>query len=493
MIQTHIPTDPRSGASKGYAYVLLGSAEVAQRALECLDGKSFEGRLLHVIPALPKRDKSFDSDAISHLPLKKQKQIKRKVEATAATFRWNALYMNPDAVLESVADRLGVSKSEVLDPTSSDAIVKQAHAETNVIQETKAFFQSQGVNLDSFKGRDLSDTVILIKNFPFATSSEELKRLFEAYGTVNRLLLPPSGTIAIVAMEEPGQARAAFKAIAYRRFKETVLFLEKAPRDVFRTMIQDEPNARPPQEALSQDEEAASTELTSTLFVRNLNFATTSDALRDAFKPLKGFLTARVKSKSNPKTAGEPLSMGFGFIEFRTKKEAEAAAATMSGHALDGHNLIVKHSHRALDAAEERKKEDLAKRAARRRTKIIVKNLPFEATKKDVRALFSPYGKLRSVRVPKKIDQSTRGFAFADFISTQEAENAMSVLQGTHLLGRRLNLDFATEDAVDPEDEIRRMQEKIGKQTEKVSLQRLRSGARKKFSVNPDEEEIDTI
>ena len=84
--------------------------------------------------ASAKRDKSFGIDAISHLPLTKQKQIKRKVEAASASFKWNTLYMNPDAVLASVADNLGVSKSEILDPTSSDAAVKQANAEKNVIQ-----------------------------------------------------------------------------------------------------------------------------------------------------------------------------------------------------------------------------------------------------------------------------------------------------------------------------------------------------------------------
>jgi multiple RNA-binding domain-containing protein 1 len=67
--------------------------------------------------------------------------------------------------MSSVAERLGISKAELLDPTSADAAVKQAHAETHVIQETKAYFSSNGVNLDAFKQKERGNTAILVKNF----------------------------------------------------------------------------------------------------------------------------------------------------------------------------------------------------------------------------------------------------------------------------------------------------------------------------------------
>lgn len=50
----------------------------------------------------------------------------------------------------------------------------------------------------------------------------------------------------------------------------------------------------------------------------------------------------------------------------------------MDGYSLDGHALQIKASHKGADAAEERRKEDAAKKAAS--TKIIIKNLPFEAS-----------------------------------------------------------------------------------------------------------------
>ena len=451
---------------------------------------------MHILPGMAKKDNSLDEFAVSKLPIKKQKQIKRKAEAASSTFNWNSMYMNADAVMSSISDRLGISKSELLDPSSADAAVRQAHAETHIIQETKAYFASNGVNLDAFKKGQRGDTTILVKNFPYGTKSEELKKLFEAHGSVTKLLMPPSGTIAIIVFEQVSQARSAFGTLAYRKFKNSVLFLEKAPKDLFSVNITQPSdiasnNSNPlgkktsASELLQEDSSQQGID-TSTLFVRNLNFSTTNDGLRQAFQPLDGFLSARVKTKPDPKKPGQLLSMGFGFLEFRSKEQAHAALAAMDGYKLDGHELLIKASHKALDAAQERRKEDRAKSIAGRKTKIIVKNLPFEASKKDVRSLFGAYGQLRSVRLPKKFDSSTRGFAFADFVTAREAENAMDALRDTHFLGRRLVLDFAAGDAIDPEEELEKMQKKMGRQADKVALQKLTGTGRRKFNIRKE-------
>lgn len=398
--------------------------------------------------------------------------------------------------MSSISDRLGVAKSELLDPTSSDAAVKQAHAETHILQETRSYFASQGVDLEAFKKKERGTTAILIKNFPYGTNSEELKKLFEAHGHIKKLLMPPSGTIAIVEYDESDSARSAFGSLAYRKFKDSILFLEKAPKSLLPDVqgLPDiagpakSPNAKPSSTELLESKGAHEFVNTSTLFVRNLNFSTTTDRLREIFQPLEGFMSATVKTKPDPKKPGQHLSMGFGFLEFRLKSNAQVALAAMDGHKLDGHELFIRASHKALDAAEERKREDQAKKMAGRKTKIIIKNLPFEASKKDIRSLFASYGQLRSIRVPKKFDSSTRGFAFADFVTAREAENAMDALRDTHLLGRRLILDFAAEDVVDPEQEIAKMQQRVGKQADKVALQRLTGSGRKKFLVEGGDE-----
>jgi multiple RNA-binding domain-containing protein 1 len=166
--------------------------------------------------------------------------------------------------------------------------------------------------------------------------------------------------------------------------KDSILYLEKAPKDlfkegavidVFRASSSDKPAAKLSATDLLEDAPEAEASNTATLYVRNLNFTTTTERLTDAFKPLAGFRSAKVKTKVDPKRG--VLSMGFGFVEFNSAETASAALRTMDGHDLEGHKLQIKASHKGADAAEERRKEDASKKAAS--TKIIIKNLPFEA------------------------------------------------------------------------------------------------------------------
>lgn len=460
------------------------------------DGQTFQGRLLHILPARQKRETKLDEFALSKLPLKKQQQVRKRREAASTTFNWNALYMNADAVVSSVANRLGLSKSEMLDPTSSDAAVKQAHAETHIIQETKAYFKQHGIDLDAFKKSQRGDTAILVKNIPYDCSRDELKRLFEEHGELRKFLMPPSGVIAIIEYPNAAQCKAAFGALAYRKIKSSVLFLEKAPKGLFdataKQMIHADGAIGISKTSAADlkdiDHAIPDTAGTATLYVRNLNFTTTTKQLTDVFKPLEGLISARVKTKSDPKKPGQVLSMGYGFLEFRNQQQAQSALKAMDGYDLDGHKLQIRASHKGIDAAEERRKADTEKRAAGRKTKIVIKNLPFEAGKEQVRELFGAYGQLRSIRVPKKIDRTARGFAFADFTTPKEAESAIDTLRGTHFYGRRLVLDFAAEDPEDAEAEIEKMQQKVGAQVNKVALQKLTSGGRKKFSTQNDED-----
>ncbi|KAK4196883.1 putative multiple RNA-binding domain-containing protein [Triangularia verruculosa] len=489
--EVHVPLDNR-GQSKGFAMIRYANPEAALSAFQT-DGTVFQGRIIHILPAAAKRENKLDEYAISKLPLKKQQLLKKKAEAASSTFNWNSLFMSQDAVNTAVAERLGVSKHELLDPTDASAAVKQAIAETTVIQEAKAYFATHGVNIEAFKSQQRGDTSILVKNIKNATI-EEIRTLFEEHGSVLRVLMPPSGTIAVVQFAQPAHCRAAFARKAYSRFKDSVLYLEKGPKGLFVDNVAQSAD-RPAgvqkvsaSDLLERDDGEDQPE-TASLFVRNLNFSTTAEGLTNAFKPLDGFVGAQVKTKTDPKKPGQGLSMGFGFCAFKTKEQAQAAQKAMDGHVLDGYKLLVKASHRGLDAAEERRREDLAKKAGAQRTKVVIKNLPFEASKKDVRALFSNYGKLVALRIPKKFNHSSRGFAFAEFSTAKEALNALTALKDTHLLGRRLVLDFAEAEDLDPEEQIKAMEKKMRGQASKVALQQLTGAGRSKVNIGDNDDD----
>ena len=236
-----------------------------------------------------------------------------------------------------------------------------------------------------------------------------------------------------------------------------------------------------------------------TLFVKNLAFHTTEEGLRDMFSNAGSGNTFTLRSvaiprRRNPKfvpteaaaaTTGskrgtglqaaslaappgviaaaqtEWLSLGYGFVEFATAEEAGRALRTLQGKTLDGHILQLsvsgsggaestsattskKRARTATDGGASRADaENLPPVAAANSTKLLVRNLAFEATRKDVAELFSPFGAVRSVRLPKKFDGSHRGFAFVDFLTRAEAESAKLALAATHLYGRHLVIEWS--------------------------------------------------
>ena len=383
VVKVHVPTKKIDGKGKGFAFVQFQDPEQAVEAFHANDGVIFQGRLLHIISGKAKRNDTLDDYAISKLPLKKQKEVLRKKNASVAAFNWNSLYLNTDAVLSTVAERLNISKAELLDPTSSDAAVKQAHAETHIIQETKGYFANQGVDLEAFKGSSKGDLAILVKNIPHGVKAEEVRQLFEEHGTIRRFLMPPAGMTAIVEYGIAAHAKSAFMSLSYRKMKDSILYLEKAPKNLFKEGVV--PTAAPvatsekpgamlsAQDLLEEEPQSANTV---TLHVKNLNFSTTTQMLSETFKPLAGFRSAVVRTKTDPKRG--VLSLGYGFVDFSDSETASAAMRAMNGYSLEGHSLKIQASHRGADAAEERRKEDAAKKATG--TKILVKNLPFEAT-----------------------------------------------------------------------------------------------------------------
>lgn len=360
---------------------------------------------------------------------------------------------------------MGVSKAELLNGSEADDIspaVKLALAETHVIAETKSYFEKEGIVLEALQPRVArSQTIILVKNIPYGTSIQALQDLFEPHGELKRVLLPPAGTIGVVEFKNGMDAGRAFRALAYRRLGNAVLYLEKGPVGMFKDP---EATSTPASKAADEqkrlaekvaeaeeklrDQPAEDDEAGATLFLKNLAWATTTERLSAVLSTLSGFSFARVQTKPDPKRPGERLSMGYGFVGFKTKKDATKAQAGLQGFEVDGHALEVKFAQRGAEDVQRENKEVLGKTKS---TKILVKNLPFEATKKDVRALFSAYGTLKSLRLPKKStlsatgSQSSRGFAFLEFTTHAEAQRAMDALKHTHLLGRHLVTQWANE------------------------------------------------
>jgi multiple RNA-binding domain-containing protein 1 len=200
-----------------------------------------------------------------------------------------------------------------------------------------------------------------------------------------------------------------------------------------------------------KEKEKEDEESYSTLFVKNLNFTSDENSLRSHIENLgiKGLRTVSITKK----TKGDYLlSSGFGFAEFRSSEAAEAALKKLDGSVLDGHALQIKPSEKRLSTAPTGtgKKADKSKLDPKAATmKLIVRNLAFQATEGELKSLFSSFGAVKRVRIPKKMGGVHRGFAFIDFSTAQEAAAAMTALMNAHLYGRHLVIEYARDDDED--------------------------------------------
>lgn len=151
-------------------------------------------------------------------------------------------------------------------------------------------------------------------------------------------------------MQEPNEAKNAFKKLAYTNFKHNPLYLEWAPEDVFSgadvsSNIQSNTTTTTEDSVVTENNENNDQviEDNSTIFVKNLNFETTEEDFGNHFKKIGPIHSATIATK---KTAKGILSMGYGFIQFYQNKCAKEAIKLLQNSTLDGHQIEIKLSNR---------------------------------------------------------------------------------------------------------------------------------------------------
>ncbi|KAL0727487.1 hypothetical protein Bca4012_023580 [Brassica carinata] len=337
-------------------------------------------------------------DEISNLPktFKQKKEEQRKAsEAGGNTKSWNSLFMRPDTILENTVRVYGVSKSELLDRESDDPAVRLALAETKVIAETKESLAKAGV-------------VFL----------------------------------------EPADARSAIKKMAYKRYKDAPLYLEWAPADILEPKPLTENNEEKSDAGLNdvrrvnlEQEVNIDPDVTESnvLHVTNLSFKTTDESLKRHLEDqVKQGKILSVKIMKHVKK-GKNVSSGYGFLEFDSVETATSVFRDLQGTSVDGHALKLRFT-------EHKRRDTVGKGSEKASTKLHVKNVAFEATEKELRQLFSPFGQIKGLRLPKRNIGQYAGFAFVEFMTKQEASNAKKALSSTHFYGRHLVIEWAKDD-----------------------------------------------
>ncbi|CAL6331783.1 unnamed protein product [Bathycoccus prasinos] len=501
----HVLVDKSTKQSKGLAYATFALPEDGVKCIDVLDGAIFQGRILHVLPAkrAPTNAEKNTLGGVGRITIinddngednddendpknsyKKQKEHTRKADA-ADKKAWNALFMRQDTVLSAIAAMYGVDKGDLLSTETEDVAVRVALGEAQVIANTKKELGDVGVNVHALESAAesrenvkiaRSQHSILIKNLPYESEESDLREMCEKFGTLSQLVLPSTRTIAIAEFLESNEARRAFQGLAYKRYRHVPLYVEWAPKDIFKTSKKknddddddatenDERRTKFTKETSNKDDvEEDPEEKSKVLFVKNIDFATTDESFLQFFENLckraggknRRLVSAKIARK--PNSDGKSLlSKGFGFVEFESHETASICSKLVSTGVgkLDGKVLSIELSRQKMsretveddntNALAMKKKSKIPK--GKSATKLVLRNVAFEATKRDVQLLFNPFGVLKSVRVPKKFDGSHRGFAFIEYTTQREATDAMDALGNAHLYGRKCVIERADED-----------------------------------------------
>ncbi|KAI1723145.1 RNA recognition motif domain-containing protein [Ditylenchus destructor] len=121
-------------------------------------------------------------------------------------------------------------------------------------------------------------------------------------------------------------------------------------------------------------------------------------------------------------------------------------------------------------SAENEEKKGEEKEEVIKPSKLLVRNVPFQASLDEMTQLFSAFGELKDIRMPRKPgNTSHRGFCFVEFVAAADAARSYDTLfLSTHLYGRRLVLEWAkTDESVDQLREKSANKLKTGKEARK--------------------------
>ncbi|KAJ3127671.1 RNA recognition motif-containing protein, partial [Irineochytrium annulatum] len=137
-----------------------------------------------------------------------------------------------------------------------------------------------------------------------------------------------------------------------------------------------------------------------------------------------------------------PSSPTSAHVLYATPTDASYAVTKLNKHVFKGVTLTS-----TLLTPDPRHAQLEASRAARR-SRLIVRNLPFGCDEAQVRKAFEPHGDVVEVTMPVGPAGKRRGFAFVQMGTLEEAEKAMTEVNGKEVQGREVAVDWSVAKAV---------------------------------------------
>ncbi|KAI9183267.1 Protein phosphatase PP2A regulatory subunit B [Blastocladiella emersonii ATCC 22665] len=178
------------------------------------------------------------------------------------------------------------------------------------------------------------------------------------------------------------------------------------------------------------------------LYIKNLPEDMTDEAFHALFAKYGNVLSAAVSRGDDAK------SKGFGFVNYATHEEAQAAVDALNNLELEaGKPLYVARAQKKSEREEELRRQYEARRQERvqkfQGNNVYIKNLDDDVEDDKLRTEFAAFGTITSAKVMRDEKGQSRGFGFVCYSTPDEATNAVTEMNGRMLGSKPLYVALA--------------------------------------------------
>lgn len=177
------------------------------------------------------------------------------------------------------------------------------------------------------------------------------------------------------------------------------------------------------------------------LYVKNVDLEVTQEEFTKLFEPF-GTITSAVLTVDD-----EGKSKGFGFVNYESHDQAQAAVDAMNDKEVNGKKLFVGRAQKRNEREEELRRSfeqaKMEKLAKWQGVNLYVKNIDDDWDDDKLRTEFEPYGTITSSKIMRDDKGISKGFGFVCFSTPEEASKAVAELNNKMIGSKPLYVSLA--------------------------------------------------
>ncbi|KAB0346022.1 hypothetical protein FD755_024328 [Muntiacus reevesi] len=164
-----------------------------------------------------------------------------------------------------------------------------------------------------------------------------------------------------------------------------------------------------------------------TLVAKNLPYKVTQDELKEVFEDI---VEIRLVSKDGK-------SKGIAYIEFKTEADAEKTLEEKQGTKIDGRSISLYYTGEKGQSQDHRGGKN-STWSGESKT-LVLSNLSYSATEETLQEVFE---KATHIKMPQNQNGKSKGYAFIEFASFEDAKEALNSCNKRVIEGRAIRLEL---------------------------------------------------